>query len=201
MSGSTAPTSVATRVSSRCRCGHSSQIMSPPTSASLTIPLTKLTSACFENRRLAPATGEIFDSRGLSGSADHSRRCWMTLPARAASASTIAAGAIAVITPAPSSPTRRRRPPRSNAKSCAPARTARMLAIRLAAVEPEKATRASAAPAITNQVVTSWLLTTSPCLSASSRRLWVGSSVLLLSSRSSAMARCLEVRQGTEASA
>ena len=51
-------------------------------------------------------------------------------------------------------------------------------ALRLrAASEPEKANRARVAPAITNQVLTSWLLATSPRSSASSSRFWVGSSV------------------------
>ncbi len=53
---------------------------------------------------------------------------------------------------------------------------------------PEKATSTSVAPAMTNQVETSWLLTTSPRLSASSRRFCVGSSVFSDLSCSSAMA-------------
>ena len=42
---------------------------------------------------------------------------------------------------------------------------------------PENAISTSVAPAMMNQVLTSWLLTTSPRLSASSRRFCVGSSV------------------------
>src|SRR5262245_11432086 len=79
VSARTAPTSVMTRASSRCRSGHRIQVMSAPTSASLATPLTKLTSANLENRRLAPATGEILDSVGLSCSADQTRRCWVML--------------------------------------------------------------------------------------------------------------------------
>src|SRR5436853_7524882 len=52
-------------------------------------------------------------------------------------------------------------------------------------MEPENASRMSVAPAITNQVLTSWLLTTSPRSSASSRRFWVGSSDRSVSSPSS----------------
>ena len=61
--------------------------MTAPISASLTRPLAKLTSACLENSRLKPASGEIFESFGLSASADHTRRCWIMLPAIAASTS------------------------------------------------------------------------------------------------------------------
>src|SRR5215472_18033707 len=46
---------------------------------------------------------------------------------------------------------------------------------------------ASAAAASTNQALTSWLLTTSPRLTASSSRRWVGSSVFSALSCSSAM--------------
>src|SRR6476646_1504905 len=52
-----------------------------------------------------------------------------------------------------------------------------MVAVRLAPMPLEKAVSTSAAPAMTNQVLTSWLLATSPRSSASSRRFCVGSSV------------------------
>ena len=42
--------------------------MTPPTTHSLTSPLAKFASACFENRRSKPAIGEICDSCGLSDS-------------------------------------------------------------------------------------------------------------------------------------
>src|SRR5678815_1002809 len=45
-------------------------------------------------------------------------------------------------------------------------------------IEPEKVDSTSVAPAMMNQVLTSWLLTTSPFSRASSRRFCVGSSVL-----------------------
>src|SRR5947199_10394367 len=54
-------------------------------------------------------------------------------------------------------------------------------------IVPEKPISSSVPPAITNQVLTSWLLITSPRSSASSRRFWVGSSDRSVSSRSSAM--------------
>ena len=63
----------------------------------------------------------------------------------------------------------------------------RMVVVRSLLMVPENAISTSAAPAIMNQVLTSWLLTTSPRLRASSRRFCVGSSVLLVSSDSSAM--------------
>ena len=53
-------------------------------------------------------------------------------------------------------------------------------------IEPENAESASVAPAMMNQVLTSWLLTTSPRSCASSRRFWVGSSVFSERSVSSA---------------
>src|SRR5882757_960699 len=52
----------------------------------------------------------------------------------------------------------------------------------LLAMPPENVIRTSVPPAITNQVLTSWLLTTSPRSSASSNRFWVGSSDFSVSS-------------------
>jgi hypothetical protein len=46
---------------------------------------------------------------------------------------------------------------------------------------PENVVKASVPAAMMNQVLTSWLLTTSPRLSASSSYFWVGSSVFSLS--------------------
>jgi hypothetical protein len=57
-----------------------------------------------------------------------------------------------------------------------------MVVVRPVLIEPENAISSSDAPAMMNQVLTSWLLTTSPRLSASSRRFWVGSSERSLSS-------------------
>ena len=61
--------------------------MTAPITASLMRPLAKLASAWLENSRFNPASGEILRSFGFSGSADHTRRCWITLPASAASTS------------------------------------------------------------------------------------------------------------------
>ena len=58
----------------------------------------KFASACLENMRLKPASGEIFDSFGLSGSPDHTRRCWITLPTIAASTSSSSGMATAAST-------------------------------------------------------------------------------------------------------
>ena len=71
----------------RSRSGHSSAVSTAPTTTSLTRPLAKLASACFENSRLKPASGEIFDSFGVSASNDQTSRCWIRLPASAASIS------------------------------------------------------------------------------------------------------------------
>src|ERR1700736_6520758 len=56
-------------------------------------------------------------------------------------------------------------------------------------IDPENVDNTSVAPAITNQVLISWLLATSPRSWASSRRFCVGSSVLSDASFSSAMVR------------
>src|SRR5581483_5029262 len=61
-----------------------------------------------------------------------------------------------------------------------------MVAANCPLMPPENETRTSAPPAMMNQVLTSWLLTTSPRLSASSRRFCVGSSVFSELSVSSA---------------
>jgi hypothetical protein len=87
ISGSRLTGSVASRASSRWRCGHSTDVRMAPTSASLASPLMKFISACLENNRLAPASGEILDSFGMIASIDQISRCWMMLPATAAIAS------------------------------------------------------------------------------------------------------------------
>src|SRR5437870_11810313 len=56
-------------------------------------------------------------------------------------------------------------------------------------IDPENVDNTSVPPAITNQVLTSWLLATSPRACAASRRICVGSSVL--SSLSAAIAALL----------
>ena len=72
----------------------------------------------------------------------------------------------------------------------------RIVVVRSLLIGPENAISTSVAPAMTNQVLTSWLLTTSPRLSASSSRFWVGSSVLSVFAGSSAMQA--PVRNGSE---
>ena len=89
-------------LSRRMRSGHSNAVMMPPISASLSRPLTKFASACLENRRFKPASGEILESFGLSDSADHTSRCWIMLPPTAASASSSNGMATAAITSRPS---------------------------------------------------------------------------------------------------
>ena len=69
---------------SRMRCGQSSAVMTPPTTASLTRPLAKFASAWRENRRPKPAIGEIRDSCGLTSSVVKTTRCCTMLPANAA---------------------------------------------------------------------------------------------------------------------
>src|ERR1700742_4390266 len=56
-------------------------------------------------------------------------------------------------------------------------------------IDPENVDSTSVPPAIMNQVLTSWLLATSPRSWASSRRFWVGSCVLSEESFSSAIDR------------
>src|SRR5690242_1668736 len=184
---SSAEGSYRTSDSSRRRSGHRIMVMTVPSATSLKRPLAKLTAACLPNSRLAPESGEIFENFGLSCSPDQTRRCCIMLPAIAASASIKSGTPIAPITAMPRLLPSARRPGPS-------ARTIQELAIRFLSgtiipppIEPEKVDRISVPPAITNQVLSSWLLTTSPRSSASSRRFWVGSSVLSSVSLSSAI--------------
>ena len=71
----------------RWRSGHITVVSTAPTTTSLASPLAKLASACSENSRLKPAADEIRDSFGVSVSDDHTSRCWIRLPPRAASIS------------------------------------------------------------------------------------------------------------------
>src|SRR5712691_1199516 len=191
----TADGSVSTRPSSRWRSGHSSAAMMPPTTVIFATPLAKLTSAWRENRRLRPAAGEIFESCGRSDSADQTKRCWIMLPATAASISSRNGIATAAIASAPMRASARVRPLASIAMPCTlPTRPRKMVA-RPAPIEPEKIIRLSAAAAMTNQVLTSWLLTTSPRSIASSSRFWVGSSERSAWSRSSATGACSGIRR------
>ncbi len=172
--------------SSRCRSGHSTAIMTAPSATSLNTPLRKFASACLPKMRLKPAPGDTLLNLGVSDSDDHTSRCWIMLPAMAASISISSGTPIAASTAMPSV--------LPSCSSAAPsARSVPALAIKLRSgirmpppIEPEKVDNTSVAPAITNQVLTSWLLATSPFACASSRRFCVGSSVL--SSLSSAIA-------------
>ena len=171
----------------RPRSGHISAVSTEPTSTSLTRPLAKLASACFPNSRLKPAAGEILDSLGARTSSDQISLCWIRLPPSAASISSRNGMATAAISSTPIFSNSRGSAGPSILILCALARSPRMVVVRSALMPPENAISTSVAPAMMNQVLTSWLLTTSPRLSASSRRFCVGSSVFSVLSVSSAI--------------
>src|ERR1700722_15744505 len=174
--------------SSRSRSGHRIAIITAPSAITLNRPLAKFAAACLPKIRLAPAAGETLLNFGFSDSPDHTRRCCTMLPAIAASAS-IKSGTPSVAISIYSS---------DCASSSRPGPSAwiiQELAIRLRSgiripppIEPENVDNVRVAPAITNQVLISWLLATSPRSWASSRRFCVGSCVLSAVSFSSAMA-------------
>src|SRR6478672_9009451 len=173
--------------SSRWRSGHSTAVITAPSAATLKRPLPKFAAACLPKMRLAPAAGEILLNFGLSCSPDHTSRCCTMLPAIAASAS-INSG-----TPS----TAIRTYSRLFASAIRPGPSAwiiQELATRLRSgitipppIDPENVDSSSVPAAITNQVLISWLLATSPRSWASSSRFCVGSSVLSAVSFSSAM--------------
>ena len=76
-----------TIASRRWRSGHSTAVITAPSAITLNRPLTKFAAACLPKIRLKPAPGEILLNFGFSDSADHTSRCWIMLPAIAASAS------------------------------------------------------------------------------------------------------------------
>ena len=92
------------------------------------------------------------------------------LPATAAAISTRNGIAAAAMISLPSRATSRISAPPSNATACALAMRPRKAASSPAPMEPEKIIRLSAAAPMMNQVLTSWLLTTSPRRIASSSR-------------------------------
>ncbi len=153
-------------------------IMTAPSAITLNRPLAKFATACLPNIRLKPAPGDTLLNFGFSDSADHTSRCWIMLPAIAASAS------IRNGTPSAASS--------GIAEALAPAPAGRAVGPDHPGIGDQIAQRhqdaaadrsgnddsTSVAPAITNQVLTSWLLATSPFSCASSRRFCVGSSVL-----------------------
>src|SRR5581483_846124 len=167
--------------------GHRIMTMTVPSAISLNRPLAKLAAACLPNRRLKPEAGEIFESFGLSGSPENTRRCWIMLPPMAAKA--ISASGM------PSAPISTYPRLLASATSAGPstgivadlASRLRNGSMILLPIEPEKVDIASVAAAITNQVLSSWLLTTSPFSTACSSRFCVGSSVLSDVSLSSAI--------------
>src|SRR5947209_15025947 len=177
-----------TIASSRCRSGHSTALITAPSAATLKMPFAKFAAACLPNTRLAPASGDILLSFGFSCSPDHTNRCCTMLPAIAAISSSNSGTPSAAIS--------------TNSRCCASAsrlapsaRIIQELATRLRKgavmpppIDPEKVESTSVAPAIMNQVLTSWLLATSPRSCASSRRFWVWASVFSAGSCSSAIA-------------
>src|SRR4051812_10249597 len=177
-----------TIASSRCRSGHSTAPITAPSAATLNTPLAKFAAACLPNTRLAPASGEILLSFGFNDSPDHTRRCCTMLPAIAAiisSSSGTPSAAISAIPRLCESASK----PGPSAWIIQEFATTLRSGIRMPApIDPEKVDSTSVAPAIMNQVLTSWLLATSPRSCASSRRFCVGSSVFSAASRSSATA-------------
>src|SRR5665213_2136734 len=181
--------SIRTIDSRRWRSGHSTAAITAPSATSLKMPLAKFAAACLPKIRVAPAAGEILLSFGLSDSPDHTNRCCTMLPAIVASASINSGTPIAPITMYSSLC--------ASASRAGPStRNIHDLAIRLRSgisipppIDPENVDSTRVAPAIMNQVLTSWLLATSPRSWASSRRFWVGSSVLSDVSFSSAIDR------------
>src|SRR5580692_2130993 len=165
--------------------------MTAPSAITLKTPLAKFAAACLPKIRLAPEAGETLLNFGLSDSPDHTSRCCTMLPAIAASASINNGTPMAAIT--------------TNSSRCASASrpgpstwNIHELAIRLRSgisipppIDPENVDSTRVAPAIMNQVLTSWLLATSPRSWASSRRFCVGSSVLSVVSSSSAIGQHL----------
>ena len=153
--------------------------MTAPITASLTRPLTKLASACFENSRLKPASGEILRELRLQRfGRPHQAMLDHVAGDRREHQQQRTGG-------------RSRRSPRCRACSATRDEAAavdadlrselaispRNVVVRPPLIEPENASASASPPAITNQVLTSWLLTTSPRSSASSSRFCVGSSV------------------------
>ena len=69
--------SVRTMASSLSRSGHSTAVITAPSAITLNRPLAKLAAACLPNSRLAPDIGEILENFGVSGSVDHTGRCWI----------------------------------------------------------------------------------------------------------------------------
>src|SRR5581483_1601486 len=172
--------------SRRCRSGHRIAVITEPSAISLKRPLAKLAIACLPKIRLAPDAGEILESFGLSDSPDQTSRCCRMLPAIAAK--------ISMRNGIPSAAIKANSRFFASASRPGPSVfTIHELAIRLRSgvlispIEPEKLESTSVAPAIMNQVLTSWLLATSPRSSASSRRFCVGSSVRSPESSSSAI--------------
>jgi hypothetical protein len=110
------------------------------------------------------------------------------LPAIAANIRRSSGIAIAAMTSTPMRPVRLSNPPPSAGMRQELASRPASVAFRLVPISVENDISTSVAPEMMNQVETSWLLATSPRLSASSSRFWVGSSDFSVSSVSSAIA-------------
>ena len=72
--------------------------MTAPSAITLNRPLPKFAAACLPKMRLKPDIGEILQKLGLSGSPDHTRRCWTILAAIAAITSMNSGMPIALMT-------------------------------------------------------------------------------------------------------
>ena len=175
VSSSVPSRSTCTSPSSLCRCGHSSAVITAPSTAILIRPLTKLASACSENSRLMPASGEILLNLRL----ERLRRPHQAMLDHVAGDAPPAPAARAG-SRSPRSPRTRSAPPSRSARARRPGSGARWRRCRASSWSGRRSSgrrtpRASmAAPPITNQVETSWLLATSPRCNASSRRSALG---------------------------
>ncbi len=171
--------------SSLCRSGQNTIAITAPTAMTLNSPFNRLAQACLPKSLFAPASGEILFSFGIKLSALNTSRCCTTLPEIAAIISTSIGIPRATISACSMCLSNSKSEVPSVRMLCALASRSRSETLMLPN-EPENAESASVAPAMMNQVLTSWLLTTSPRSSASSRRFWVGSSVFSERSVSSA---------------
>ena len=165
------------RVSIRLMSGCSVNQRTALTTVSLISPLAKLTSASLENSRLNPSMGLILDSFGLIGSTESTGMCWTRLPATPKARSTNS-GTSAVRRIEPASPEKKAPnalPPTSywSAFAISSLRLSVSAPLEGMAMRPKRRPEAASM----NQVVTSWLLTTSPFLRASSSFFCEGSSV------------------------
>ena len=157
-----------------------------PTRRIFATPLTRLTKPSRPKSRLKPAIGDSFEKSGFSFEAEKNGRCCSKCPPKAARIITPIAGPRMAKSPKTDLYIRNFAPPLSSDICAGLSRKTVKRAVNSRAALWAKSASASAPPAVMTKVASSWLLTTSPFLSASSRRLCVGSSVRWESSRSSA---------------